>query len=430
MKFDELERTRFSDGASLHIEGGAHQKSRDLEAILAIVRKINSTLVLSDVLTLVIDEAIRLVNAERGAIMLAGKDGALEFAVARTNQGENIAAENFPISSSVREDAFKTGEPLCVESALSDTRFEHRQSIMNLSLQTIICSPLKTQDETLGILYVDSRYIQAIRKADILYGFEILAGHAAIAIKNARLYADIKQAIDSLDEANRHIIHYERMAMKGEIAAEVSHELKNLVSVVLLSLQRLQAKIGSISVEEISTIIEMTIAGVRKIENFSKSLLTHTRIAARPLISNLNKIINDFVETMKFLPRFKAATIRLSLDHALPAARLDVDQIQQVLLNLMNNIVEARVDATIDMRTEYDGERRAIRFVIRDNGAGIDEEILPKIFVERVTTKREGHGFGLTVCRQIIEGHGGKMSVESVRGEGVTFTITLPVAAE
>lgn len=430
MKFDELVRTRFSDGASLESDESASRKSRDLEAILAIVRKINSTLVLSDVLTLVIDEAIRLVNAERGALMLVGKNGELEFAVARNNNGENIAAENFQFSSSVREDAFRTGESLCIESALNDTRFEHRQSIMNLALQTIICSPLQTQEEKLGVLYVDSKLIQAIRKADILYGFEILAGHAAIAIKNARLYADIKQTIDDLNEANRHIIHYERMAMKGEIAAEVSHELKNLVSVVLLSLQRLQAKIGSISAEEINTIIEMTIAGVKKIENFSKSLLTHTRIAARPLMSNLNKIIGDFVETMKFLPRFKAATIRLSLEHALPSARLDIDQIQQVLLNLMNNIVEARVDATIDMRTEFDAERREIQFVVRDNGAGIDEQILPKIFVERVTTKREGHGFGLTVCRHIIEGHGGKISVESVRGEGATFTITLPVATE
>jgi signal transduction histidine kinase len=429
MKFDELVRTQFSDGASLQRDGSAGWRFRDLEALLAIVRKLNSSLVLSDVLTLVVDEAIRLVNAERGALMLVGKDGKLEFAVARNSKGENIAEENFQFSSSVRADVFRTGESLCIESALNDSRFEHRQSIMNLALQTIICSPLQTQEEKLGVLYVDSKYIQAIRKAEILYGFEILAGHAAIAIKNARLYADIKQTIDDLNEANRHIIHYERMAMKGEIAAEVSHELKNLVSVVLLSLQRLQAKIGSISVEEINTIIEVTIAGVKKIENFSKGLLTHTRIAARPIMTNLNKIIGDFVETMRFLPRFKAATIRLSLEHKLPAALLDVDQMQQVLLNLMNNIVEARVDATIDIRTEFDAERREIRFIVRDNGSGIDERILQRIFVERVTTKREGHGFGLTVCRHVIEDHGGKISVESVKGEGATFIITLPVPA-
>ena len=133
---------------------------------------------------------------------------ALEFAVARNNKGENIAAENFHVSSTVREDAFETGESLCIESALSDTRFERRQSIIDLALQTIICSPLRTQDEKLGVLYVDSRYIQAVRKADILYRFEILAGHAAIAIKNARLYAELKQTIEDLKQANLHIIHY------------------------------------------------------------------------------------------------------------------------------------------------------------------------------------------------------------------------------
>lgn len=431
MNFDDLVKQRFKVEESVETatteESGA---GRNFETILTIVRKINTSLVLSDVLELVTDEAIRIARAERGFIMLAGPDGKLQFVVGRNSTGQTIKAESFQVSSSVPEDVFTTGESSCVENALADKRFEHRQSIMSLELETIICAPLKTQEEKIGVLYVDSRTIQSIDKADILYGFEILAGHAAIAIKNARLYADLKHTYDELKQANLHIIHYERMAMKGELAAEVSHELKNLVSIVLLSLQRLQLKLGTISSEEINRIIDLTIAGVRKIEGFSKNLLSRARLSSRMMPLNLNKIINDFVDFMRFLPRFRANTITTNLDESVPPVDLDIDQIQQVLLNLMNNVVEARKDANVELRTYYSPEFGEVRLIVKDNGPGIDPAILPKLFFERVTDKKEGHGYGLTVCRQIIESHGGSIQVESHKGEGATFVIRLPAAAK
>ncbi len=431
MNFDDLVKQRFKVEESVETatteEIGA---GRNFETILTIVRKINTSLVLSDVLELVTDEAIRIARAERGFIMLADADGKLQFVVGRNSTGQTIKAESFQVSSSVPEDVFKTGESSCIENALADERFEHRQSIMSLALETIICAPLKTQEEKIGVLYVDSRSIQSIDKADILYGFEILAGHAAIAIKNARLYADLKHTYNELKQANLHIIHYERMAMKGELAAEVSHELKNLVSIVLLSLQRLQLKLGTISSEEINRIIDLTIAGVRKIEGFSKNLLSRARLSSRMMPLNINKIVNDFVDFMRFLPRFKLNTITTNLDENIPSVDLDIDQIQQVLLNLMNNVVEARKDANIDLRTYYSPEFGEIRLIVKDNGPGIDPAILPKLFFERVTDKKDGHGYGLTVCRQIIESHGGSIQVESPKGEGATFVIRLPAAAK
>ena len=428
MNFDDLVKQRFRLEERVEEDGETRHGARDLETILNVVRKINTSLVLSDVLELVTDEAIRFARAERGFIMLASPSGTLEFVVGRNNSGETIKAESFQVSSSVPEDVFTSGDSLCIENALTDQRFERRQSIMDLALQTIICAPLHTLDEKIGVLYVDSRFIQAIDQADILYAFEILAGHAAIAIKNARLYADLKHTYEELKQANLHIIHYERMAMKGEIAAEVSHELKNLVAIVLLSLQRLQAKVDSITPSELSRVIDTIIKGVKKIEGFSKSLLSRTRVSSRLTPLCLNKIIYDFVEFIKFLPRFKASSISVALAEDLPQINLDIDQLQQVLLNLLNNIIEARSDASIELTTEYRPESREAWFCVRDNGPGIDEPVLTKLFVERVTTKAEGHGYGLSVCKQIIESHGGTIRVESSTGKGTAFIITLPVA--
>ncbi len=430
MNFDDLVKQRFRGEGGLEAGEIKEERSlRDLETILHVVRKINTSLVLSDVLELVTDEAIRIARAERGFVMLASPGGKLEFVVGRNNKGESIKAQSFEVSSTVLEDVHETGESLCIESAMSDERFENRQSIMNLELQTIICAPLRTQDERIGLLYVDSRSIQAIDKADILFGFEILAGHAAIAIKNARLYADLKHTYEELKQANLHIIHYERMAMKGEIAAEISHELKNLVAVVLLSLQRLQSKINSITPDELSRVIDTIMAGVKKIEGFSKNLLTRSRVASRFVALSLNKIVTDFVDFMRFLPRFKTTSITVSLAPNFPVLNLDIDQMQQVLLNLMNNIIEARPDASIELRTEFLPEIREARLYVKDNGPGIEDAIKDKLFLERVTTKDGGHGYGLSVCKQIMESHGGNIRFESVRGRGTSFILSFPVTA-
>lgn len=428
MNLDELLRREFSKQAIDTVEAQpVRSRGHDLETILNIVRKINTSLELKEVLELVTDEAVRIANADRGFLMLASPEGKLEFVIGRDNLGHSLEADKMQVSTSVLEDVFTTGESLCNENALNDERFERRQSIMNLELRTIMCSPLRTHDEKIGVIYVDSKYIQAVDKEEILNLFEILAGQAAIAIKNARLYDNLKRTFEELKQAHQHIILSERMAMKGELAAEVSHELKNLVAVVLLNLDLMQRNAGKISVNEINALIEKTIAGVRKIEGFSKSLLTRRRASSKLLPSSINKVASDFVEFVKFLPKFKYNDIRLCLGNDTPPVALDADQIHQVLLNLVNNSVEAKPTASIILKTSFDSATGTVSLTVSDDGPGIDESILVRLFIEKVTTKIDGHGYGLPICKHIIEEHGGTITVQSSRGEGATFLITLPV---
>jgi signal transduction histidine kinase len=429
MNFDDLLQKASADEGIVGLnEKPSEHRARDFETILNIVRKINTSLVLSDVLELVIDEAIRITKAERGFLMLADTKRKLEFVVGRDANGNSIQANSFQVSSSVLEDVFTTGESLCIENALNDERFERRQSIMNLELQTILCSPLRTQEETIGVIYVDSKYIQAIDKADVLSLFEILAGQAAVAIKNARLYQDLKSTYEELKQANQQIIQSERMAMKGEIAAEVSHELKNLVGVVLLNLQKLQRKVDNITVDEIRGIVDKTIQGARKIQGFSQSLLARARVGAKLLPGDLNVITTDFLEFIKALPKFKKNNVSAVLAEHVPTVDLDIDQIQQILLNLVNNAVEAFSDTAIELRTEFDKTVQTVTLSVKDTGPGIDPSIMSKLFNEKVTTKVDGHGYGLPICRQILENHGGSIRVESQPGKGAAFIMTFPVS--
>ncbi len=430
MRFDEIVTSGYKQAfLEQFVDPRSEASLRNLEMILTVVRKINTSLVLSDVLNLVLDEAIRITHAERGFLMLANDRRVLEFAVGRNSQGSPIDASTFEVSSSVLEDVFTTGESICIENAQSDGRFERRQSIMNLELQTIICSPLRTQEDTIGVIYVDSQFIHAIDKADILYLFEILAGQAATAIKNARLYAELRTAYEELKRANEQIIKFERLASKGEIAAEVSHELKNHVGVVLLGLGLLENKIGSGSPDDLRSILAKTMRGVDRIESFSRNMLLRNRPGAKKEPANVNDVIQDFIRFIRFLPRFKHNHIEHRPGSDIPVLHLDTDQIQQVLLNLANNAVEASRNASLVFTTAFDPRAQKVCLRVSDNGPGIEEAVISRLFAEKITTKANGHGYGLGICKAIVEDHGGTIQIESTVGSGTTFSLTFPVKA-
>ena len=408
-------------------EKPAETRMQDLEMILNVVRKVNTSLVLSDVLELVLDESIRITKAERGFLMLADRERKLEFVIGHTSSGECIHAGDFQVSSTVLDDVFTTGESLCVEDALNDGRFDRRQSVLDLELKTIICTPLRTPKETIGVIYVDSKRIQPVEKGEILYLFEILAGQAAIAIKNARLFQDLKNTYEDLKHAIEQIIKSERMAMKGEIAGEVSHELRNIVAVVLLQLELLSRKLDRISPEDLRGSVEETIAGARRIERFSRTLMTGRRATGTLLPADPNLICRDFLDFIRVLPKFKNNRLSLVLGEDVPKIEMDVDQIQQILLNLVNNAVEASPQVALTLQTEYDLFDNVVHISVEDNGPGIDEAVRNKLFHENITTKVDGHGYGLPVCQQIVEHHGGTIRLETQKNCGAKFILTFPI---
>lgn len=431
MRLDDLLESETSHDKSVaSVDGSMTGRVHDLGTVLSVMRKMNTSLVLSEVLNLVLDEAIAITRSERGFIMLANAGDELESFAGRNSAKESVQAMSFQVSSSVLEDVFRTGESICVENALNDKRFEERRSIMNLELQTILCSPLKTNDRTIGVIYVDSKSIQAVDKAEVLYLFEILAGQAATAINNAQLFEQLNGAYRELGRLNDQIVRFERMASKGEIAAEVSHELRNLIGVVLLNLQVLEKKSGGTLSVEIQEVVNTTVKSARKIQRYSEGLLTQTRDKSNLLPSDLSPVVMEFVQLVQHLPRYKRNDLMTKLDPDLPKVNIDVEQVQQVLLNLVNNAVEAYPAACVRIVTFFDASVNRVVLSVVDDGPGIDPAILSRLFDEKITTKPDGHGYGLTICKQIIEGQGGSISVESEPGSGAMFVMTFPPVEE
>jgi signal transduction histidine kinase len=431
MQFQELHTVRrrpvAPDDLAAVIAGD--DRARNLEIILNVTKMITHSLILDEVLGLVLDNSIRVARAERGFLLLADDEGTLSCVMSHDASGEPLESDQTAFSRTVVDDVFSSGESVCVENAQLDDLYDRRESVRSLELETILCSPLTVRDEKIGVLYVDSRHIQPVHREEIISLFEILAGQAAIAIKNAQLYERLRTAFEELESLNERFIIFERLATKGEMAAEVSHELNNLLSVVSFHLSSFKRGMKRFTKAEIEERLEKISSAVKRISQFSLGLAEASHLDAKPLPGDVNTCVQETIRFVQPLQKFRGANIVTAFADPLPIVSFDRQQLQQVVLNLLTNAVEARRDARIDVVTASDASTGNVFLTVRDNGPGISREVQEKLFREKVTTKPTGHGYGLPVCRKIIEHTGGTITMRSDPGAGAEFLISMPINA-
>lgn len=240
-----------------------------------------------------------------------------------------------------------------------------------------------------------------------------------------RRYVDLKRTQDAL-------IHNERMAAKGEMAAEIGHELSNYLAAISGRAQIL--------------LMEATAAGNEKLERNARLIFEqagHMTILARGLMDysykeikiqrvDINDLIRRTVEFVRPQNKFDGVEFDVDLAESLPVITADPGQIQQVFLNLFSN--------SADAMTESPPPKKKIRVVslvhkngayleveVTDNGPGMARAVLERVFEPSFTTKDRGHGLGLSTSYRIVHLHGGTITAASELGRGATFRVTLPV---
>ncbi len=436
---------RYNDFISQHKIGVIKQddistrssKLENLELILNLLKKINHSLVLNDVLSLVMINTIKIAKAERGFLLLLDENNELRYKIGMNVKGELVPESAFEISLSVVKDAFELGESICIENALHDQNFHSRQSILNLELQTILCTPLIANNEKIGVIYVDSKSLQSIHRDEIINMFEILAGHAAIAIRNAKLYEDLNCAFIEVQQLHERLIKSDRIVLKKEINTQIGQEVQNLVHLALLENDSILRKIQKLPVnlplrneilQELVQKIHVATESVRKIQRYSQTLIASTKLEMKKELHDMNKTIRNVVQYLKQMSKFKKTDFILNLDKV-PLIEYDSEQIEQVLVNLMNNSVEKRDDATLKISTLFDEDLKQIVVKINDNGPGISPDLMSELFITKSNRNSNGKGYGLIMAKKIVDNHGGKISVVSEVGNGATFYFSLPITS-
>ncbi len=173
----------------------------DPNTFYEIIRVMNSSLDLSDTLTLVMDSLIRLTDAERGCLMLLDENGDLTMRASRHFDRQDVDSSDIEISHTVVQEALDSEEPVLTTNAQHDPRFSSHQSVVGYHLRSIVCVPLLVRERAIGALYLDNRIREGAFSKDDIPVLTAFANQAAIAIENARLYTMTDQALaDRVEE--------------------------------------------------------------------------------------------------------------------------------------------------------------------------------------------------------------------------------------
>jgi adenylate cyclase len=187
--------------ARLRSDIGAMEKEHiQLRALSEVGAAVNSTLDLSEVLNRVMDSVIELTGAERGYLVLRDEaTGELEFMVARNLDRETLNQQSFQVSRTIVNRVAETGEPVVTTNAQADPRFQAQESVVSYSLRSILCVPLRSKGQVIGVMYADNRIKSGLfgeRELNLLTAF---ANQGAVAINNARLFESVSNAKKLMD---------------------------------------------------------------------------------------------------------------------------------------------------------------------------------------------------------------------------------------
>ena len=284
-----------------------------------------------------------------------------------------------------------------------------------------------------GILMVNAPSDSITLTESNLKFLSITAQQLALSLENIDLLEESQSAYHKLKELQDETIQLEKMATKGEMSAEIGHELNNFLGVVAGSLSMLEYHINQKKYEKIDKHLVAMNDNIDKIKKFTSNLMELRPITTKNEIIFFNKILTEIIDYLKPQKRYQNVKIIFNpCDKSLPFTA-DILHIQQLMYNLFNNAADAMLQARvkeIHVKTAIDSSENYFEVSLRDTGEGISEENIQKAFTQKFTTKATGHGFGLLVCKRIIESHKGTLNVQSTEGEGTTISIKFPLASD
>jgi two-component system NtrC family sensor kinase len=248
----------------------------------------------------------------------------------------------------------------------------------------------------------------------------------------------VDQKTKELQRAHDHVLHVEKMASIGKMAAVVAHEVNNPLSGILTYAKLLRKWVGAGTIgqekrEEAVQCLDLIATESRRCGDLIKNLLSLSRTSPINVQStDLNAVIDRSLMLVRPQLAMHGVELQLGLAKDLPRVPCDAAQVEQVLIALIMNAIDAMPrGGNLWLETRLSSDETEIRIQVRDDGAGIAPDVLPHIFEPFLTTKETGHGvgLGLAIARGIVERHNGRIEVDSELGRGTTFTITLPAQA-
>jgi len=291
--------------------------------------------------------------------------------------------------------------------------------------------PLVSEDRVLGVIWVDNlRTMRLIGHED----FQMLvsaAAQAGLAVERSFQAEALDLLNSKMHDLQNRMIQWEKMAALGEMAASVAHDIRN----PLVSIGGFARRLRKLLTENDRGLryVDIIIQEVDRLERTLDNVMSYSRSYGMvekksvPLFNLLSECAELFKENFKK----KKVALQRQFRKDLPELVLDERQIKQAVINVLFNAGEAvGKDGVVGFDAQFYKEDGYVMVSISDGGGGIREDVLDRIFEPFFTTKGTGTGLGLAIAQRAVAGHGGEIRVDNRQGEGVTFTICLPLSGQ
>jgi signal transduction histidine kinase len=408
-------------------------RNRDLTALSEVGRAVGSTLDLKVVLKTIVDHAVHLSGTDAGSLFYYRKQadrfelgettGLDEVVVTRLRKLDISASEGGLGEAIARRQSIQIADLMQRPSELL------RDAVIEAGFRASLIVPLLGSEGSLGALVLRRRQPGEFSPS-VVSLMQSFADQSAIALENARLFAEIAQKSHELEIASQH---------KSQFVANMSHELRTPLAAILGYAELMQEGFyepqGPKSLDALTRIR----SNGKHLLGLINTVLDIAKIESGQFTLNMAEYaIDSVVETVRSatesLAQNKKLALKTEVAKSLPVGFGDEQRLTQVLLNLVGNAIKFTDAGEIRVTAKAVNGHFAVS--VADTGPGIPEREQTRIFDQfhqadsSLTKAKGGTGLGLTIAKQIVEMHGGRIWVESTPGKGATFQMELPTRAE
>jgi signal transduction histidine kinase len=415
----------------------SEMRSRQLSVLNTIGAAVSQSLNLEMVLNEAIEKMIEKLNFDAAWIYILDPSGEELSLKAYRGLGEDIALSiaKRNLSTGVTAKIFETGERLVFEDFQNDTTYRHlsdRHKIASIGFASAAGFPIKTNEKVIGVLHLANKTARHF-PADELQLIESIAQEIGVGAENARLFEQVNQKTAELGQMNQEL--KEANQAKDEFLSVMSHELRTPLNVITGYAEVLsQGVLGEIQREQMHAVKTISFQSRELLRMINEILQVGSIEAGKVKAHCENVNLLDFLVEVKSgyeILSKKEISLHWNIPSSLPIVRTDGEKLKHVLQNLINNAIKFTENGSVTVSTKY--ASTGIEFKVKDTGIGMPQDMLPSIFQmfrqldSSSTRSYGGSGVGLYIVKKFVDLLGGEIEVESILGEGSTFTVTLPL---
>ncbi|WP_193727880.1 trifunctional serine/threonine-protein kinase/ATP-binding protein/sensor histidine kinase [Paraburkholderia franconis] len=421
----------------------------DTRAVITASHALSSEIVLSRLLEVLIGNVLEHAGAERCAVALHRRGEFRIEAEARASLGgvihviESRQLQDVELPLGIFMSVARTRRRVLLDDACRCGDFAEDPYVKRRGLRSVLCMPLLKQSELVGMLFVENNLISGAFSEEKTALLEVFASQAAISLENARLYADtlesnaLREAAErELRESREELARVASLTTMGQLVASVTHEVSQpLVSIATSAGAALRfMRHDKPDLAEVEEALKRIQSDSTRAHDVVRSLRALVKRSAPSFSAfDLRDAVDEVLLVTKIQLEKQAIRVETNTMSGMSMVWGDKVQIQQVVLNLVVNAIEAMQEITDRERRLLLGSSTVdgcVRLVIEDTGGGIEEGSADYIFAPFVTTKSHGMGMGLPICRSIVDAHAGRLAVEPLSPHGTRFEVWLPKAGE